>query len=111
MRHIHYVEQGMENTASVSRSLMLSSGPRDRLPRQADAVIAFGLTLQPNACACKHTHGGHGPADQGTTGIIRPARNTLTLEGQEMAKLLSAALQGTVSKWDWLLQMQIHLLR
>jgi hypothetical protein len=105
LRHIHYAEQGMENTASVSRSLILSSGPRDRLPRQADAVKAFGLTLQPNACACRHKRGGHGP-----TVIICPARNTI-LEGQEMAKLLSAALQGTVSKWDWLLQMQIHLLR
>ena len=95
--HMYYVAQGMENTASVSRSLTLSSGPKDRRPRQADAVTAFGLTLQPDACACKHTHiyGGHGP-DHGTTGIIRPARST-TLEGQEMAKLFSRALQGTVA--------------
>lgn len=109
MTHIYYVAQGMENTAGVSRSLILSSGPKDRRPRQADAVTAFGLTYSLTMRhANTHIYGGHGP-DHGTTGIIRPARGT-TLEGQEMAKLFSRALQGTVSKWDWLLQMQIRLL-
>lgn len=48
---------GMENTAPVSRSLMVSTGPKViLLPRQADAVTSFGLTLQSNECAYTHTH-------------------------------------------------------
>ena len=48
---------GMENTASVSRSLMVSSGLEVIwLPRQADAVTSFGLILQSNACVHTHTH-------------------------------------------------------